>query len=40
MLLLFGGCSVVALLALTASFLGPDPQPMVTSELTRTSGLG
>jgi len=40
MLLLFGGCAVLAALALAASFLGPNPQPMVTSELTRTSGLG
>jgi hypothetical protein len=40
MLLLFGGCALLALLALGASFLGPNPQPMVTSELTRTSGLG
>jgi MFS family permease len=39
-LLLFAGCAVLALLALGASFLGPEPQPMVTSELTRTSGLG
>jgi MFS family permease len=40
LLLLFCGCAVLALLALGASFLGPDPAPMVTSELTRTSGLG
>lgn len=40
MLLLFGGCAVLAALAFAASFLGPEPQPMVTSELTRTSGLG
>jgi MFS family permease len=40
MLLLFGGCAVLAALAVGASFLGPDPKPMVTSELTRTSGLG
>lgn len=40
MLLLFGGCAVLAALALAASFLGPNPQPMVTSELTQTSGLG
>jgi MFS family permease len=40
LLLLFLGCSVMALLALAASFLGPDPRPIVTSVLTRTAGLG
>ena len=40
MLLLFGGCAALAALALGASFLGPNPPPMVTSELTRTSSLG
>jgi len=39
-LVLFGGCAVLAGLALGASFLGPNPQPLVTSELTRTSNLG
>jgi hypothetical protein len=40
MLVLFGGCAALAALAFGASFLGPNPQPMVTSELTRTSSLG
>ena len=40
MLLLFGGCGTLAAVALAASFLGPDPAPMVSSQLTRTSGLG
>jgi MFS family permease len=39
MLLLFGGCSVVALLALAASYAGPDPTPMV-EPLTQTSSRG
>ena len=40
LLLLFSGCSLVALLGFAASFLGPDPRPVATSQLTRTSGLG
>jgi MFS family permease len=40
MLLLFGGCAVLAALAFGASFLGPDPQPVVTPEVSRISGLG
>lgn len=39
MLLLFGGCAVVALLALAASYAGPDPTPVVRP-VSRTSGLG
>src|SRR5690348_12658007 len=39
MLLLFGGCAVVALLALAASYAGPDPTPVV-QPVSRTSGLG
>lgn len=38
MLLLFGGCAVVAVLALAASYAGPDPTRMV-QVVSRTSGL-
>ena len=40
MVLLFGGCAVVAALGFAASFAGPDPVPMTVAPLTRTSGPG
>lgn len=39
-LLIFGGAAVVALLALAASFAGPDPTTPIVEPLTRTSGRG
>jgi MFS family permease len=39
MLLLFGGCAVVALLALAASYAGPDPTPVI-QPVSRTPDLG
>lgn len=39
MLLLFGGCVVVALLGLAASYAGPDPAPLVPA-VSRTSSHG
>jgi MFS family permease len=39
MLLLFGGCAVVAVLGLAASYAGPDPAPIV-GPLSRTSSPG
>jgi hypothetical protein len=36
MLLLFGGCAVLALAALAASYFGPDPEPLTVPVVTPT----
>jgi MFS family permease len=38
--LLFGGCALVALLGLAASYAGPDPVTPMVAPLTRSSGRG
>jgi hypothetical protein len=40
MFVLFAGCAVLAALALAASFLGPDPVPVLDRSLSPTTGRG
>lgn len=40
MMLLFGGCAVVAALGLAMSYAGPDPLPIGSAPVTQTSGHG